>query len=101
MSIVPCATIASPILAENFDFLWIWVVGPPVVLFVAAGLSLFGAARGHWSGPAVSVPVVGLAGLCFLALAMARAPFLLLLLSLCPLAVGIVSISLWAQRRST
>ena len=99
MSIVPCAS-ASPILAENFEFLWIWVLGLPVVLLIAAGLSLFAAARGHWSAPAVSLPVAALGGLLFLSLAMGGAPLPLLMLSFLPPAVGIVSLSLWAARRA-
>jgi hypothetical protein len=71
--------------------------GPPVVLLIAAGLSLIGAARGHWSAPAVSLPVMSLGGLVFLALAMARAPLLLVMLAIVPVVVAVASMSLWPR----
>jgi hypothetical protein len=87
------------ILAENFDGLFVWILGLPVVLAVSAAVSFFGAARGHWSGPALAGPAVGIGGLLFLSVAAGGAPCAILLITLAPPAVGIGALGLWAERR--
>src|SRR5262249_5744765 len=87
------------ILAENFNGLWVIILALPVGLIVLAGVSFAGSARGHWSGPAIAAPAIGLGILLFVSVALGRGPCVVLALALAPTVVGILSIGLWAERR--
>src|SRR5262249_16870553 len=88
-------------LAENFDALWVLIFGAPLVLLAIAGLSFIGSARGHWSGPVLAAPAIGLGALLTLSIAMGRGPCAIVVLSLLPAVVGILAIGLWSERRGT
>ena len=87
------------ILAENFDGLWVIIFAVPIALIALAGVSFVGSARGHWSGPVIAAPAIGLGILLFFSVAMGRGPCAILLLALLPAVVGILSIGLSTERR--
>ncbi len=88
-----------PILAENFDNVWVLVLGLPAGLTIIAALSLFPSARGMRRGPILAGPVVVIGVLLFFATAAAHATAGVLARYALPIAVGICSISLWSSRR--
>ena len=88
------------VLAENFDGLWIWVLGLPLALIALGGVSFIPSSRGHWSGVVLAAPAVGLGLLLLLAVVGGRGPLPILLLTGLPAALGFASIRLWARKRA-
>ena len=87
------------ILAENFDGLWIIIFAVPLALVALAGVSFVPATRGHWAGPAMATPAIGLSMLLFASAALGRGPCVILLIALLPAIVGVASMMVWAEKR--
>ena len=75
------------------------VIPTIAVLIVVAALSFWPAAPGHPATLFFAAPPIGLGLLLFLSAAMGRAPFPVLLLSMSPAMLGILSIGLWYECR--
>ena len=92
------------VLASNFSGLtWIFVA-IPIVLGALALVSFIPSSRGHWSGPVLATPAVGIGllmcgVLMFASAAVARAQFLAWVMVLGPPLLGILSIGLWSECR--
>jgi len=84
-----------PLLAENFDNVWICVIGMPVMLIVLAGVSWRSAAVGSKAGLAMAGGTAGVGAILFVAAAMAHATGWVLLISALPTVIGLSAIFTW------
>ena len=87
------------ILASNFDGMLNFLLIVVLVIVALAAVSFIFTAQGHWVGLLLAGPAAGMGLLFFFSIAIAHAPFIMVILSLLPLGLGMGSIALWAQRR--